>query len=126
MREELTGIDLPGPSVDPSDADRVYDRDDLPPDGEGDEVVTQGMLMALMNLARSLKRRRESMGLTIGEVARRSRLTPVTISRLENLHSRNPSLDTLFRYAMAIDALVTLGFEEIEPDDEIVPGRGAR
>jgi hypothetical protein len=122
MREELTGVDLPGPGVDPSDADRVYDRDDLPLDGEGDEVVTQGMLMALMNLAQSLKRRRESMGLTIGEVARRSRLTPVTISRLENLHNRNPSLDTLFRYAMAIDALVTLGFEAIEPDDEVTPG----
>jgi DNA-binding XRE family transcriptional regulator len=123
MREELTGVDLPGPGVAPSDADRVYDRDDLPPDGEGDEVVTQGMLMALMDLARSLKRRRESMGLTIGEVARRSRLTPVTISRLENLHNRNPSLDTLFRYAMALDALVTLGFEAIEPDDEAVPGQ---
>ena len=122
MREEPTGIDPTSPGVDPSDADRAYDRDDLPPDGEGDEVVTQGMLMTLMNLARSLKQRRESMGLTIGEVARRSRLTPVTISRLENLHNRNPSLDTLFRHAMATDALVTLGLEEIEPDDEQVLG----
>jgi DNA-binding XRE family transcriptional regulator len=119
MREELTEVESPGPGVDPSDSGRVYDRDDLPPDGEGDEVVTQGMLMALMNLVRSLKGRRESMGLTIAEVARRSRLTSVTISRLENLHNRNPSLDTLYRYAMAIDALVTLGFEEIESDDEI-------
>ena len=121
MREELTGIESPGPDVSPSETGRVYDRDDLPPDGEGDEVVTQGMLMALMNLVRSLKGRRESMGLTIAEVARRSRLTPVTISRLENLHSRNPTLDTVFRYAMAIDALVTLGFEEIEPDEETAP-----
>ena len=120
MREELTGTDLAGSGGDPADADRVYDREDLSPDGEGDEVVTQGMLMALINLVRSLKRHRESMGLTIGEVARRSRLTPLTISRLENLQNRNPSLDTLFRYAMAIDALVTLGFEEIDPDDETV------
>ena len=118
MREDLTGIDLTGPGGDPAHAGRVYDRDDLPPDGEGDEVVTQGMLMALINLVRALKRHRESMGLTIGEVAGRSRLTPLTISRLENLHNRNPSLDTLFRYAMAMNALVTLGFEEIEPDDE--------
>jgi DNA-binding XRE family transcriptional regulator len=117
MREESTGIESPETDIDPSDPGRVVDRDDLPPDGGGDEVVTQGMLMALMNLVRSLKGRRESMGLTIAEVASRSRLTPVTISRLENLHNRNPSLDTLFRYAMAIDALVTLGFEEIEPDD---------
>jgi Helix-turn-helix len=118
MREKLTGINLPDPGGDPSDADRVYDREDLPADGEGDEVVTQGMLMALMNLVRSLKGHRESMGLTIGEVARRSRLAPLTINRLENLQNRNPSLDTLFRCAMAIDTLVTLGFEEIEPDDE--------
>jgi transcriptional regulator with XRE-family HTH domain len=62
-----------------------------------------------------------SISLTIAEVARRSRLTTVTISRLENLHNRNPSLDTLNRYAMAIDALVTLGFEEIEPDEEMAP-----
>ncbi len=119
MPEESTGIQSPGTAAEPADLDRVYDRDDLPADGEGDEIVTQGMLMALMNLVRSLKARRESMGLTIGEVARRSRLTAVTISRLENLHDRNPSLDTLYRYAMAIDALVTMGFEEIEPDDDI-------
>jgi hypothetical protein len=118
MSEDMTGVELPATTVGPADLDRVYDRDDLPADGEGDEVVTQGMLMALMNLIRSLKGRRESMGLTIGEVARRSRLTPMTISRLENLHNRNPSLDTLYRYAMAIDALVAMGFEEIEPDEE--------
>jgi DNA-binding XRE family transcriptional regulator len=121
MLEEFKGIESPESGLDPSEAVRVHDRDDLSPDGAGDEVVTQGMLMALMNLVRSLKDRRESMGLTIGEVARRSRLTTVTISRLENLHNRNPSLDTLFRYAMAIDSLVTLGFEEIEPDDETTP-----
>ncbi len=98
--------------------ERIYDRDDLSTDGGGEEVVSQGMWMALMNLVGPLKARREQMGLTIAEVAKRSRLTVATISKLENLHNRNPSLDTVFRYAMAIDALVTLGFEQIEPEED--------
>jgi DNA-binding XRE family transcriptional regulator len=101
-------------------AERIYDRDDLSSDGTGEEVVSQGMWMALINLIAPLKERREKMGLTIAEVARRARLTVVTVSRLENLHNRNPSFDTVFRYAMALDALVTLGFEAIEPEDEQV------
>ena len=101
-----------------TDTPRVYDRDDLSPSGDGDEVVTQGMAMALMNLIAGLKARREQLGLTIAEVAKRSRLTLVTVSRLENFHNRNPSFDTVFRYAMALDRLLTLGTEEIGPDDE--------
>ncbi len=99
-----------------AETERTYDRDDLSADGAGDEVVSQGMWMALINLVGSLKARREGMGLTIAEVAKRSGLTVATVSRLENLHNRNPSFDTVFRYGMAIDALVTLGFEEIDPE----------
>jgi hypothetical protein len=114
MRREVT---VPDDRVDADEFD-VKGRDDLSSTGEGDEVVTQGMTMALMRLIGRLKARRESMGLTIVEVAKRSRLTVVTLSRLENMHNRNPSFDTVFRYGMALDALVTLDFEEIEPDDQ--------
>jgi hypothetical protein len=102
----------------PAEVEQTFDRDDLSPDGGGDEVVSQGMWMALINLVGSLKIRRVEMGLTIAEAAKRSRLTVATVSRLENLHNRNPSFDTVFRYAMALDSLVTLGFEAIEPDEE--------
>jgi hypothetical protein len=116
MRANQSGEVSPQPEV-----ERVYDRDDLSPDGNGDEVVTQGMWMALMNLVTTLKARREEMGLTIAEVVRRSRLTVVTLSRLENFHNRNPSLDTVFRYAMALNFNVTLDLEAIEPDEEDEP-----
>jgi hypothetical protein len=116
MRANQWGPVSPQPKV-----KRVYDRDDLSPDGNGDEVVTQGMWMALMNLVTTLKARREEMGLTIAEVVRRSRLTVVTLSRLENFHNRNPSLDTVFRYAMALNFNVTLDLEAIEPDEEDEP-----
>jgi DNA-binding XRE family transcriptional regulator len=101
-------------------ARKVYDRDDLSPTGEGGEVVTQGMYLELVNLVNALKLRRESMGLTIAEVARRSRLTLATVACLEDGDNNNPSLDTLFRFAMAMDAGITLGVEEIGPDDEAV------
>lgn len=95
----------------------VKGRGDLSPTGEGDEVVTQGMTMALMNLVRELKARREAMRLTIEEVARRSLLSVPTLSRLEDMQNRNPSLDTVFRYAMALDAGVTLCLVDIEPEE---------
>ncbi len=59
--------------------------------------------------------------MTIGDVARRSRLTVATVKGLEDFHNRNPSFDTVFRYAMAMDRLVILGTEEIEPDIEDAP-----
>ncbi len=100
------------------ETERTVDRDDLSPDGAGEEVVSQGMWMALINLIGPLKARREKLGLTIAETAKRARLTVATVSRLENFHNRNPSFDSVFRYAMALDALVTLGIEDIEPEDE--------
>jgi DNA-binding XRE family transcriptional regulator len=96
-------------------------KDDLSPDGEGQEVLTQGMTMALAALVIGLKSRREQRGLTLADVSRRSGLTIQTLSRLENHDNRNPTLDSVFRYAMAMDCLVTLGTEEIEPAEEEGP-----
>ena len=107
--------EIPAPAEDRA---RVVDRDDLPPDGSGDDVVTGGMAMANHALVVRLKARRESMGLTIEDVARRSRLSIVTVGKLESHRIINPTLDTLFRHAMALDALVTLDIEPIEPDED--------
>jgi len=96
---------------------RSFDRDDLPPTGEGQDVVTGGMSMASHALIVTLTGRRESMGLAVEEGARRSRPSVETVAGLEGRQLRNPPLDTLFRYAMALNALVTLGLEEIEEDD---------
>lgn len=93
-------------------------RDDLSSDGEGQDVLTQGMTMALAALVIGLKSRRERKGLTLADVSQRSGLTIQTLSRLENHHNRNPTFDSVFRYAMAMDCLVTLGIEEIDPEEE--------
>ena len=56
----------------PAEDRAIVDRDDLPPDGVGDGLVTGGVSMANHALVVRLKARRESMGLTIEEVARPS------------------------------------------------------
>ena len=56
-----------------------------------------------------------SKGLTLADVSGRSGMTRQAISKLENGQVANPTLDTLYRYAMALDAGITLGFQEIEP-----------
>lgn len=88
--------------------------------GEIDETVPQGMFLELMNLIARLKARREAKGLSLTAISRRSGLTRQAISRLENGWNNNPTLETLYRYGLALDAGVTLGFEEIESEEEEV------
>ena len=40
------------------------------------------------------------------------------ISRLENGCTVNPTLETLYRYALALDAHISLAAEDIEDDPE--------
>ena len=40
------------------------------------------------------------------------------ISRLENGWTANPTLETLYRYALALDAHIALAAEDIENDQE--------
>jgi transcriptional regulator with XRE-family HTH domain len=51
-------------------------------------------------------------------VSERSGLTCQAVSKLENGHNVNPTLEIHYRYAMALDAGVTLGFEPIEVEDD--------
>jgi DNA-binding XRE family transcriptional regulator len=82
-----------------------------------DQATVQGAYFALAGLVKTLKARRESMGLSLTDVSERSGLTRQVISKIENGRTINPTLDTLFRYSMALDALVTLGIEDIEPEE---------
>src|SRR5438132_12301873 len=43
-----------------------------------------------------------SAGLTLAEVSRRCGIDQPALSRLENGHNKNPTLDTLWRYAAAV------------------------
>jgi len=81
-------------------------------------TTTQGAYDALLGLMKSLKARRLAKGLSLTDVSRRSNMTRQAISKLENGQVINPTLETLYRYGLALDAGITLGFEEIEPEDQ--------
>jgi transcriptional regulator with XRE-family HTH domain len=83
---------------------------------EGASTI-QGAYFALLGLMKSLKARRKAMGLSLSDVSRRSNMTRQAISKLENGQVINPTLETLYRYGLALDAGITLGFEEIEPEE---------
>ncbi|MBL8792585.1 MAG: helix-turn-helix transcriptional regulator [Planctomycetia bacterium] len=53
-------------------------------------------------LLQELKKAREAAGLSLAEVQERSGMDKATLSRLENGHTENPTLETLLRYAKAV------------------------
>ena len=53
-------------------------------------------------LLRQLKASREAAGLTLADVSARCGIDQPAVSRLENGHTPNPTLDTLWRYAAAV------------------------
>jgi DNA-binding XRE family transcriptional regulator len=80
-------------------------------------MVPSGVLFEMLGLMAKLKARRESKGLSLTDISERSGLTRQVISKLENGRTINPTVGTLYRYAMALDVGVTFGLGEIEPDE---------
>jgi DNA-binding XRE family transcriptional regulator len=93
--QERSRHDRPGP-------DELIDR------GEIDELVPHAQLLTLRVLMHQLRKRREAAGLSLTDVAERSGLTRAAISRLENGWNINPTLETLFGYAAAVGARLSL------------------
>jgi DNA-binding XRE family transcriptional regulator len=56
----------------------------------------------LRALNRQLKNARQAAGLTLAAVAKRSGIDKAALSRLENGHHDNPTLETILRYLAAI------------------------
>jgi transcriptional regulator with XRE-family HTH domain len=72
-----------------------------------------------------IKRTREAAGLTLAEVSRRCGIDEPVLSRLENGHNKNPTLDTLWRYAAAAGRRLVLTTEAIR-DTRLAPGKAKR
>jgi DNA-binding Xre family transcriptional regulator len=83
-------IDRPGP-------DELVERGDV------EDFISQGAFMELLGLVDLLRHERERKGLSLTDVSERSGLTRAMVSKLENGHNPNPTLDTLARYAMAME-----------------------
>ena len=65
-------------------------------------------------LLRDLKASREAARLTLADVSARCGIDQPALSRLENGHTQNPTLDTLWRYAAAVGKRLMLSAEDIQ------------
>ena len=82
--------------------------------GEGASFDLHGEYRLLRPLVEEIKRARDAAGLTLAEVSRRSGIDQPALSRLENWHNKNPTLDTLWRYAAAVGRRLVLATEAIQ------------
>jgi DNA-binding XRE family transcriptional regulator len=89
--------------------------------GEGANFDLHGEYRQLRPLVEEIKRAREATGLTLAEVCRRCGIDQPALSRLENGHNKNPTLDTLWRYAAAVGLRLLLTTEAIR---DTRPARG--
>jgi hypothetical protein len=67
----------------------------------------------VQDLLRDLKASREAAGLTLADVSARCGIDQPALSRLENGHTHNPTLDTLWRYAAGVGKRLVLSTENI-------------
>jgi hypothetical protein len=66
------------------------------------------------DLLRHLKASREAAGLTLADVSARCGIDQPALSRLENGHTQNPTVDTLWRYAAGVGKRLVLSAEDIQ------------
>ncbi len=81
--------------------------------GEGARFDIRGEYSDLRPFVAELKRVRVAAGVTLAEASRRCGIDQPALSRLENGHNQNPSLDTLWRYAAAVGLRLVLTTEPI-------------
>jgi DNA-binding XRE family transcriptional regulator len=81
--------------------------------GEGANFDLQGEFRGLRGFVAEMKRTREAAGLTLAEVSRRCGIDQPALSRLENGQNKNPTLDTLWRYAAGLGQRLILSSEAI-------------
>ncbi|HEX7379316.1 MAG TPA: helix-turn-helix transcriptional regulator [Pirellulales bacterium] len=81
--------------------------------GQGESMNLQGEFRGLRQFVAELKRKREAARVTLAEVSRRCGIDQPALSRLESGRNKNPTLDTLWRYAAAIGQRLVLSSETI-------------
>ncbi len=96
--------------------------EELVASGECDGPVPQGAYLELRRLMRALRTERERLGLSLADVARRTGIDKAALSRLETGRQINPTIDTLWRYALAVNAELSWA---VETQGAGAPDRGA-
>jgi DNA-binding XRE family transcriptional regulator len=77
-----------------------------------------------LELLEQLKEARDAAGLTLAEVSARCGIDQPALSRLENGHNTNPTLDTLWRYAAATGKRLVLTTEDVANTQALANGAG--
>ncbi len=77
--------------------------DQLTASGQYEEPLPLDAYMAFRQAILALKDERERQGLSLADVAERSGIGKASLSRLETGKLANPTVDTLLRYAAALD-----------------------
>jgi hypothetical protein len=85
--------------------------EDLIASGDYEGPYRHGNIMALLSAIAELQRYRDVQGLSLADVSKRSGLDRGLLSRLENGKLLNPTISTLWRYANAIGAQISLAVE---------------
>jgi hypothetical protein len=93
--------------------DRHPSPEELIATGEGENFDLQGQYRDLRPFVEEIKRAREAAGFTLADVSRRCGIDQPALSRLENGHNKNPTLDSLWRYAAAVGRRLVLATEVI-------------
>lgn len=81
----------------------------------GNLPIPLGEYVEWMHLAHTLKDAREASGLSLADVAERSGIDRGALSRLENGHADNPTLNTLVRYLKAIGKKLVVSIADDRP-----------
>ena len=76
-------------------------------------------------LLRQLKASREAARLTLADLSARCGIDQPALSRLENGHTPNPTLDTLWRYAAALGKRLVLSTADV-PSTRPAPAKAGR
>jgi DNA-binding Xre family transcriptional regulator len=81
-------------------------------EGGHKEFVPLGELILLHQLMASLKKERQRQRVSLAALARRTGIDQAALSRLETGTNANPTLDTLYRIAVALDKEIICGLKD--------------
>jgi DNA-binding XRE family transcriptional regulator len=88
--------------------------DELIASGEYEGPMPLGVYQDLSETLATLRLAREQEGLSLADVAERSGIDRAAVSRLENGHNANPTIDTLGRYAAALGKRIAFSIVDDE------------
>src|SRR5262249_28989494 len=100
-------------------------QEELEGSGAYDGPIKSGAYFQVRILIHELKKVRDTAGLTLAAVSKRTGMDQATLSRLENGRQANPTVDTLWRYACALGRRLVLTHAEA-PAEERRNAKGAR